>query len=250
MDCHLIPYYRLRRGEVIAGFTCSIILIFMAMELAQHSLEHLLEHHHQPLTHDDTAEPDLSSGRLDLICILVILGTLISALFVQNHARIGRIMRFGSLAGLHPILSNPSHAFTLTCSAAILSTGLLGLNHIRLIDVGLSWAMISTIGTLGVLYAKNLGIMLMMGQPDTSAVTRLVQQLEADRGVVMVAETKCWQVDYELGICAIRVVAGKDEDPEKVRARVAGMARSVLEGSYGSGAGARWETTVEVMVEN
>src|SRR4051812_9869948 len=110
---------RLERAEVLAGFAMSIFLTFMGLDLISHNSQHILESLGEHKSHPH-AQTRVSPGSVDLASLLAIISTLISAVGLKNHARIGKAMRFALIESLPSVLSNPSHFLTLSCSGTML----------------------------------------------------------------------------------------------------------------------------------
>ena len=83
----------LERAEVLAGFAMSVFLLFMGFDLISHSAQDLIqswggeeEHHHSHHHHHQR----VSHGSVDVIALFAIASTLISAIGLKNHVRIGK----------------------------------------------------------------------------------------------------------------------------------------------------------------
>lgn len=305
----------------------SILLLFMGFDLISHNASHILESSddsheaHRPHTH---VAPRVSAGSLDLTIVLAMGSTLVSAVFLQNHARMARSMRFGKIAFLPALLNNPSHLLTLSCSALLLGMPLLSLDMYVWLDRALSTGMAVAMCALGTSLVRTLGGMLLMSYtppsaadgllipgngagsfnvtsasttapsptaaarkkddnmlsipktrtphlhpnhkhsdsvtqfPSTpvspasapSSVHAVIATLETDPYVAAVQEAKFWQVHY--GLCLANVVLrvrGPDDALGRLRERVVSLVRTRLAGAYGSGGGAAWEVSVEMVQE-
>ena len=159
--------FGLQRMEVIAGFALSILLIFFGFDLLSHNAKHFLEglsqtqelhrhaHSHQPAPH----------GSIDTTAGVALVTTLISALGLQNHARIGKAMRFAAFENLPSVLSNPSHLLTISCSATLLVLPLLSVTIYGWVDKTMSMGIALSMLALGVHLGSVVGSMLLMSYP-------------------------------------------------------------------------------------
>lgn len=194
--------FGLQRAEVIAGLAMAIILLFMGLDITNHGLQHFLEnkgdhepHHvHQhkvpggehgahaaagpgmmvgsesgPLL--DVSAKDLlevvrlSTSSVDLAALLAVSSTLISAFMLRNHARIGKSLKLNLPSFVPPVLRNPSHLLTLSCSGLLLLIPFLSGATYTLYDTGLGVAMAIAMITLGGRLCLSLGRMLLMSFP-------------------------------------------------------------------------------------
>ncbi|RMZ89253.1 hypothetical protein DV736_g3512, partial [Chaetothyriales sp. CBS 134916] len=235
----LVHPFGLQRMEVIAGFALSILLIFFGFDLISHNAKHTLEGighaPHHPHSHDP-----VSSGTVELTAVLAIASTLVSAVALKNHARIGKAMRFAAMKSLPSVLSNPSHFLTLSCSATLLLLPLVSLQTYQRVDKVLSLSIALAMLFLGVHLAMNVGSMLLMSYP-SKEVPSVIMDIASDPLVRSVDQAKFWQAHYGLGIAnlKLRVEAG-DEALVKLRERISSLIRNRLSGGYGSG-GQKWE---------
>ena len=157
----------------------SIFLTFMGLDLISHNLQHVLESlgEHKPhYTHTHT-HTRVSPGSVDLASLLAIISTLISAVGLKNHARIGKAMRFALIESLPSILSNPSHFLTLSCSGTMLILPLLSVTMYIWLDRLLCGATAIAMCVLGFKFSYTQGLMLLMSHSrlGTSGVMREVQ---------------------------------------------------------------------------
>ncbi|KAK5200388.1 cation diffusion zinc membrane transporter Zrg17 [Exophiala xenobiotica] len=235
--------FGLQRMEVIAGFALSVLLIFFGFDLISHNAKHALEgighEPHHPHSHDR-----ITTGTIDLTALLALVSTLISAVGLQNHARIGKAMRFAAMENLPSLLSNPSHFLTLSCSATMLMLPLLSLHTYEWVDKILSLSIALSMLFLGVHLGRNVGAMLLMSLPSKSAdVAEVVKAIEAQPLVQSVEQAKFWQAHYGMGMANLRLrVVGTEENLVRLRETITSIIRNRLSGGYGSGSsGQKWE---------
>lgn len=243
--------FGLQRMEVIAGFALSVLLIFFGFDLISHNAKHALEgvghEPHHPHTHER-----VTTGTVDVAAVLAIVSTLVSAVGLQNHARIGKAMRFAAMENLPSILSNPSHLLTLSCSGTILMLPLLSLHTYEWVDKVLSLSIAMSMLVLGVQLGRNVGAMLLMSLPSKSAnVDEVLSAIEAEPLVRSIEQAKFWQAHYGMGMVNLRLrVAGSEDSLAKLRERITSMIRNRLSGGYGLGSsGQRWEVSVQFKVD-
>ncbi len=226
----------------------SILLLFMGFDLISHNAAHLLEGigEHEP--HREHKHGRVSPGSVDLVSLLAIISTLVSAVMLKNHARIAKSMRFASLSFLPSILSNPSHLLTLSCSGLLLLLPLLSFDMYTWLDRGLSVTMALAMCLLGFQLVKTLGAMLLMSYSGTG-VSEVLRDIETDPSVVAVEEAKFWQVHYGLCMANLKLrVSGPEDSLARLRERSTSMVRNKLGGGYGAG-GQSWEVSTQLTLE-
>ena len=249
--------FGLERVEVLVGFAMSVLLVFMGVDLISHNLQHLLEAAGSHSPHHSHSHSRVSPGTVDVVALLAMLATVVSALVLNNHARIGKVMRFAYFSSLPSILANPSHLLTLTCSSLLLLLPLLSITMYTHLDRLLSGTIAISMCAIGVRLVHRLGLMLLMSySPSTSAnadptssLAELLSTVESDPLVSRVEEAKVWQVHY--GLCManlrIRVTGGEEDNLARLRDRLASLVRNRLGGGYGAGAaGQRWEVSCQI----
>ncbi|KAL4738017.1 cation efflux family-domain-containing protein [Aspergillus similis] len=240
--------FGLERAEVLAGFAMCVLLLFMGLDLISHNLQHFLESSgHEP--HHEHAHERVSSGSVDFTALLAISSTLISAIGLRNHGRIGKAMRFGYIESLPSVLSNPSHFLTLSCSTLLLLLPLVSIQLFRWLDVSLSSTISICMCFLGIRLVKTLGSMLLMSYSGPG-VSDVLRDIEADPCVFAVDDARFWQVHYGLCMANLKLrVSGSEEHLSRLRDRVSSLIRNRLGGGYGSG-GQKWEISVQFTIEN
>lgn len=239
--------FGLERAEVLAGFAMSVLLLFMGMDLISHNLQHVLEGMgHQP--HHLHDHERVSPGSIDMASLLAIISTIISALGLGNHARIGKAMRFAYIESLPSVLSNPSHFLTLSCSSMLLLLPLLSIQMYIWLDRALSGTIAISMCVLGFRLVKTLGFMLLMSYSG-SDVAEVLRDIESDPCVTEIEDARFWQVHYGLCMANLKLRArGTEETMTKLRERVTSLVRNRLGGGYGSG-GQRWEVSTQLSIE-
>ena len=235
--------FGLQRIEVIAGFALSVLLIFTGFDLLSHNAKHALEGiGHTP--HQTHKHERVSAGTVDFTAVLALGSTLVSAVLLKNHARIGKAMRFAAMENLPWVLSNPSHFLTLSCSSALLLLPLLSIEAYNWIDKAMSLTIALSMCFLGVHLGKHVGSMLLMSYSG-KGVPEVIRAIETDPAVLEVEEAKFWQAHYGVGMANLKLrVTGPEESLLKLRERLTSLVRNRLSGGYGSG-GQRWEVSVQ-----
>jgi len=239
--------FGLERAEVLAGFAMSVLLTFMGMDLISHNLQHLLEElGHAP--HHSHEHERVSPGSLDAASMLAIVSTVISALGLKNHARIGKVMRFAYIETLPSILSNPSHFLTISCSSFLLLLPLLSIQVYTWLDRLLSGTIALSMCILGGRLVYTLALMLLMSYSG-KGVNDVIRDIETDPSVARIEEAKFWQVHYGLCMANLKLrVRGTEGNLERLRERVTSLVKNRLGGGYGGG-GQRWEVSTQLTVE-
>lgn len=241
--------FGLERAEVLAGFAMSVLLFFMGGDLISHTIQHSLENKGGHESHQVHEHHRVSAGEVDHVALLAIVSTLISALGLKNHARIGKAMRLAYIESLPSLLSNPAHFLTLSCSTLLLLLPLLSLKLYTWLDRLLSLGTGFSMCALGVYLVKNLGSMLLMSYSGTdtgSGVSDVLRDIRSDPQVVDVEEAKFWQVHYGLCMANIRLqVNGSEEGLVRLREKVTSTIRNRLAGGYGLGS-QKWEVSLQL----
>ncbi|PGH33120.1 hypothetical protein GX50_04104 [[Emmonsia] crescens] len=240
--------FGLERAEVVAGFALSVLLFFMGGDLISHTIQHLLQNSGHE-AHHSHSQARVSPGSVDITALLAIIATLISAIALKNHARIGKAMRFAYIESLPSILSNPAHFLTLSCSTLLLLLPLLSVQLYLWLDRILSFTVAISMCVLGVRLVKTLGSMLLMSYSG-SGTSEVLRDISSHPAVSEIEEAKFWQVHYGLCIACIKLrVTGSEENLAKLRERTISMIRNRLGGGYGAGGGQKWEVSLQFTVE-
>lgn len=239
--------FGLERAEVLAGLAMCVLLLFMGLDLISHNLQHLLETSgHEP--HHTHSHERASLGSVDITAILAISSTLVSAMGLKNHARIGKAMRFAYIESLPSVLSNPSHFLTLSCSTLLLLLPLVSIQLYDWLDKVLSGTIAISMCILGMRLVKALGSMLLMSYSG-QGVSEVIKDIEADPSVFGVDDARFWQVHYGLCMANLKVrVSGTEETLTQLREKISRLIRNRLGGGYGTG-GQKWEVSLQFTIE-
>lgn len=248
--------FGLGRADVLAGFAMAIFAAFMGLDVISHGTQHALENLGDHEAHSPHSHARPSGPAVRLVALAAAAATLVSALGLRNHARIGRAMRVRLLDRWGAALGNPSHVLTLSCCALVLPLPLLESRAYKLADPLLSFLVAGFMITLGVRLGRSLGSILLMSYTHPSektAVRDLISEIETGGSGTVVQEAKVWQVHYGLGLADLKVkYRGRDgyaEEVAKVRQRITSLIRGRLGGVYGDGKGPRWDVSVQVALE-
>lgn len=236
------------RSEVVAGLGMSVGLLFMGLDLISHSMTHALEGvgDHEP--HHAHGHERLSPGSIDVSALLAITATLVSALVLKNHARIGRVMRMQFFSSLPSILGNPSHLLTLSTSALLLILPLLSIQMYVWLDRSIAITVAISMIVLGWRMGWRLGKMLMMSYSGPS-IQDVLYDIQSDIAVTGIEEAKFWQVHYGLCQANLKLRIRSMDDVTRLRERIASLVRNRLGGGYGSG-NQRWEVSTQLMLDH
>ncbi|KAJ6120608.1 hypothetical protein N7523_004888 [Penicillium sp. IBT 18751x] len=239
--------FGLERAEVLAGFAMCVLLMFMGLDLISHNLQHFLEKSgHEP--HHMHVHERVSLGSVDITAVLAISSTLVSAIGLRNHARIGKAMRFGYIESLPSVLSNPSHFLTLSCSTLLLLLPLVSIRIYDWLDKLLSGTIALSMCFLGVRLVKTLGSMLLMSYSG-QGVSDVIKDIEADPAVFGIDDARFWQVHYGLYMANLKLrVSGTEDSLGRLREKISSLIRNRLGGGYGTG-GQKWEVSLQFTIE-
>lgn len=248
--------FGLERAEVLAGFAMSVFLLFMGFDLISHNLKHVLESLGTHMPHHPHSHQRVSPGSVDSAAFFSVVSTLISAVGLKNHERIGKAMRFTYISSLPSVLSNPSHFLTLSCSTVMLFLPLLSITLYLWLDRLLCTLISISMFTLGCYLASAQGLMLLMSYSGTG-VNEVVGEIGQDALVAGVEKAEFWQVHYGLCMANLRLrvrsadASGAQEDVlhARLRERVERLVRNKLGGGYGKGMGVRWEVTTMLVLD-
>ncbi|KAF4625442.1 hypothetical protein G7Y89_g12721 [Cudoniella acicularis] len=237
--------FGLQRAEVLAGFAMSVFLLFMSFDLISHNLKHVLESVGTHTPHHPHAHTRVSPGSVDSAALLSIIATLISAIGLKNHARIGRAMRFAYISSLPSVLSNPSHFLTLSCSAIMFLLPLLSITLYLWLDRLLCTLIAISMFFLGTRLAITQGLMLLMSYSG-KGVNDVMREISREPMIAQVEEARFWQVHFGLCMANLKLrVRGDDVQAQKLRERITVLIRNRLGGGYGRGGGLKWEVSVQ-----
>lgn len=232
----------------------AVFIGFMGLDILSHGIQHSLENagSHEPHSHHDHSR--VSSGEVDVSALLAIVSTLVSAVLLQNHARIAKAMRFELIAGWGRILGNPSHFLTLSCSTLLLLLPLLSIDTYTWFDAALSFAIALMMIAFGTRLGTSLASVLLMsysGPGGSRSVKDVIAEIETDPAVSAIEDARFWQVHY--GLCmanlSLRYRGGDyGVDMARLRDRISSLVRNRLGGGYGSG-GLKWEVSIQLTME-
>jgi hypothetical protein len=226
----------------------SVGLLFMGLDLISHGATHALENKGGHTAHHGHEHERVSPGSIDFAALSAILSTLVSAILLKNHARIGKVMRLGAIANLPSVLSNPSHFLTLSCSALLLLLPLLSIQMYVWLDRTLSFSVAIGMVALGWIQGWTLGKMLLMSYSGPG-VSDVLYDIEMDPAVSVVEEAKFWQVHYGLCQANFKLRVRNLEEMGRLRDRIGSIVRNRLGGGYGSGGGQKWEVSTQITLE-
>ncbi|KAG0648821.1 putative zinc transporter zrg17 [Hyphodiscus hymeniophilus] len=244
--------FGLERAEVLAGFAMSVFLLFMSFDLISHNLKHVLESLGSHTPHHPHSHQRVSPGSVDSAALLSIVATLISAIGLKNHARIGKAMRFVYISSLPSVLSNPSHFLTLSCSTVMLLLPLLSITFFLWLDRLLCIIIALSMFFLGFQLAIAQGLMLLMSYSG-KGVSEVMREITTEPLVSGVEEARFWQVHYGLCMANLKLRvrgsgggAAEDAQIGRLRERICLLVKNRLGGGYGRGGGLKWEVTVQM----
>ncbi|KAK4893802.1 cation diffusion zinc membrane transporter Zrg17 [Elasticomyces elasticus] len=245
--------FGLERADVLAGFGMAVFITFMGLDIISHGIQHSLENvgHHE--SHSSHSHERVAAGSVDISSLLSIGSTLISAVLLRNHARIGRAMRFELIAGWGKILGNPSHFLTLSASCLLLIMPFLNMSGYKYFDICFSFVIAILMIAFGVRLGMSLASMLLMSYKpharDRRAVRLVIDEIETDPGVSSVEEARFWQVHYGLCMANLKLRyrngAGYGDEMMRIRQRITSLIRQRL----GDSKGVVWEISVQMAVE-
>ncbi|KAI5812088.1 cation efflux family-domain-containing protein [Pyronema omphalodes] len=244
--------FGLERAEVLAGFAMSVFLLFMGFDIISHCSEHLMEgmwkqpggHEHSHGGHGHAQHKQrVPPGGVDVAALAALIATLVSAILLKNHARIGKAMQFATLSHLPSILSNPSHLLTIACSSILLLQPLLSLPQSNFLDSIMGLSIAVSMIAIGVRLVKVLGSMLLMSHNGGSAVPSVIAEISSDPGIREVQEARFWQAHHGLCIATLKLVVGKEVEEAKMREKIARLVRERLGGNV---KGPRWEVSIAI----
>lgn len=241
--------FGLERADVLAGFGLAVFIAFMGLDIISHGIQHSLENLGSHESHSPHSHARVATGSIDIASLLSIVTTLVSAVLLKNHVRIGRAVRLELMASWGKILSNPSHFLTLSCSTLLLILPFLNMQHYKSFDLIFSVLIAALMIALGVRLGTSLASMLLMSyrssRRDGRAVREVIEGIEADPGVGKVEEARFWQVHYGLCMANLKLRYRSGNDMMRIRQRVMSLIRQRL----GEVKGVTWEITVQMAGE-
>lgn len=238
--------FGLERLEVLAAFALSISLIFTGGDIISHSIQGIVQsfsatgdgvpHNHGiGHSHNHGHEGEIHWANVIFRVCLGIVVTIVSAVGLDNHARIGRtINNAGTSAksafnSLPWILSNPSHFITLTFSAVILMYPVAPEGIRRVIDTVLTPCIASSMCYIGWILAKSLGQMLVMSFPGENRVDQVKEEISKLPCVRSVNDISVWQVHHSAWLACMKIVMeGTEANEQFVRERAATLLKDIM----------------------
>ncbi|PPJ51192.1 hypothetical protein CBER1_07498 [Cercospora berteroae] len=247
--------FGLERADVLAGFGMAVFIGFMGLDVISHGIQHSLENLGTHVPHSPHAQERVGTANVDFASLLSIGSTLVSAVLLKNHARMGKAMRVGLIAGWGRILGNPSHFLTLSCSLAILLLPFLTTQYYAAFDFILSVVIACFMVLTGARLGSSLSSMLLMSarspSDDKLALRNIADDLaNCDPNITHVDEACFWQVHYGSGMANLKLRYRKSrggygmatDDLMRIRQNVTKLIQRKL-------AGLRWEVSVQLSVE-
>ncbi|KAI5360667.1 Putative cation efflux protein [Septoria linicola] len=246
--------FGLERADVLAGFGMAVFIGFMGLDVISHGIQHSLENLGTHVAHSPHAHERVGTAHVDFASLLSIASTLVSAVLLKNHARMGKAMRVGLLAGWGKILGNPSHFLTLSCSLAILLLPFLTTKYYAAFDFALSLVIACFMVLTGTRLGSSLSSMLLMSArspaEDKYALRDIADDVaNCDPSITNVDEARFWQVHYGSGMANLKLRYrksrggyGMTDDLTRVRQNVTKLIQRRL-------AGLRWEVSIQLSVE-
>ncbi|WPH02891.1 Hypothetical protein R9X50_00575900 [Acrodontium crateriforme] len=245
--------FGLERADVLAGFGLAVFIAFMGLDIISHGVQHSLENLGSHVAHSSHAHTRVTAGSVDVASVLAIASTLVSALLLKNHSRVGKAMRVELIASWGKILGNPSHFLTLSCSVVLLILPWLSISTYKYFDLSFAFIIALLMIAFGVRLGTSLASMLLMSyRPaghDKYAVRDVIADIEHEPGVSSVEEARFWQVHY--GLCMANVKLkyrsgnGYGDEVTRLRQRVTSIIRQGL----GGVAGVKWDISLQLAIE-
>jgi len=227
----------------------------MGIDILSHGIQHLLERLGSHLPHSVHTHTRLTSGSVDVAALLAVVSTLVSAVLLKNHSRIGKAMRFQLLAGWGNILGNPSHVLTLSCSALLLLLPFLSTQTYSWFDSAMSFVVALMMITFGARLGISLASPLLMsysGPGGTDRVKSVIAEIAANPTITAVEDARFCQVHYGLCMANLSLKYRRDDrglDINRIRDQISTLIRTRLGGSYGSGA-TKWDVSIQLALEH
>lgn len=245
----------MERLDVLTGFGLAVFIGFMGLDVLSHGIQHLLENTGSHVPHSVHNHARVTPGSVDFSALLAIVSTLISAVLLKNHSRIGKAMRFELLAGWGKILGNPSHFLTLSCSALLLLLPLLSVHTYKWYDSAMSFAIALMMIAFGARLGTSLASPLLMSYSGPGGSTRVgavIAEIKADPAIKDVEHASFWQVNYGLCMANLSLKYRGGEygvDATSTRDKIASLVRNRLGGGYGNGA-LKWDVSIQLIPES
>lgn len=226
----------------------------MGLDVLSHGIQHTLENAGNHVAHSVHRHVRVSPGEVDVAALLAIVATLVSAVLLKNHSRIGKAMHFELIAGWGKILGNPSHILTLSCSALLLLLPLLSVQTYKVYDSAMSFVIAFLMIAFGVRLGTSLAAPLLMsysGPGGSAKVRDVIAEIGRDPTITAVEDARFWQVHYGLCMATLSLKYRGSEygvEMTRIRDKIASLVRNRLAGGYGNGV-LKWEVSVQLIVE-
>jgi Co/Zn/Cd efflux system component len=248
--------FGLERADVLAGFGMAVFISFMGLDILSHGIEHSLENVGTHVPHSSHAHNRVGAGSVDVASLLAIGSTLVSAIGLKNHKRIGKATNISLIAGWGKIFGNPSHVLTLSASVLLLILPMLSISTYTYFDLGFSFTVAILMIILGYRLGSSLASMLLMSYKPTptkdggnlsskTAVRDVIADISSDPSVSVVEEARFWQVHYGLCMANLKLRyhngGGYGDEMSRIRQRVTSLIRQRL--------GGKWEVSMQMAVE-
>jgi Co/Zn/Cd efflux system component len=248
--------FGLERADVLAGFGMAVFISFMGLDILSHGIEHSLENLGTHVPHSSHGHDRVGAGSVDIASLLAIGSTLVSAIGLKNHKRIGKATNFSFIAGWGKILGNPSHVLTLSASVLLLVLPMLSISTYTYFDLGFSFIIAILMISLGFRLGTSLASMLLMSYKPTPAkdssettskhaVRDVIADISSDPSVSAVEDARFWQVHYGLCMANLKLRyhngGGYGDEMSRIRQRVTSLIRQRL--------GGKWEVSMQMAVE-
>jgi divalent metal cation (Fe/Co/Zn/Cd) transporter len=248
--------FGLERADVLAGFGMAVFISFMGLDILSHGIEHSLENVGTHVPHSSHAHNRVGAGSVDVASLLAIGSTLVSAIGLKNHKRIGKATNISLIAGWGKIFGNPSHVLTLSASVLLLILPMLSISTYTYFDLGFSFTVAILMIILGYRLGSSLASMLLMSYKPTptkdggnlsskTAVRDVIADISSDPSVSVVEEARFWQVHYGLCMANLQLRyhngGGYGDEMSRIRQRVTSLIRQRL--------GGKWEVSMQMAVE-
>ncbi|ODV91630.1 hypothetical protein CANCADRAFT_30000 [Tortispora caseinolytica NRRL Y-17796] len=252
--------FGLERIEVLAGIAMSVILAFIGTDVFSHAIQGLIasDDHGHGHSHHSHLTPAITYKAMDASVFAALIATVMSALVLQNHSRIGRAVRFlpvHSLEKSHdskpPIpervanmLTNPAHFLTLSCCCAVFLLSALPKSWFSAADKTLALIMCVCMFVSGSVFTIALCRIILMASPDPGKVTSALEQIGKLPEVQSISKLRSWRVNYRLFIVSMSLEVTCDvEEYDALRKRVLDIVEHTI---MKNNEGATSETTIDI----
>ncbi|KAK9239298.1 cation efflux family-domain-containing protein [Lipomyces kononenkoae] len=227
--------FGLQRVEILAGFASAVGLLFMGIDIGAHLCENFMKHAiTESAPHDHESERFYARGT-SIVVMLEIMATIVSSIVFMNHERVGTAVQFSYIKKLKYGLNNPLYLTTICSCLVILSLPIWTSEPwYSTIDSMLAVVIALAMCFVGWMTALTLGRMLLMGF-DGRCARMILDEIQADRHVKSIEESRMWQVHY--GLCIINIklqLQSSAVDEAAVRANVNKIIGDVLKANLGA----------------